>query len=48
MGRKAGLLALGIGKAAGATLSLIPEEFNLRPSGCARSSTRSSGRSSNA
>jgi 6-phosphofructokinase 1 len=31
MGRKAGHLALGIGKAAGATLSLIPEEFNLRP-----------------
>jgi 6-phosphofructokinase 1 len=27
MGRKAGHLALGIGKAAGATLSLIPEEF---------------------
>src|SRR5262249_49321587 len=26
-GRKAGHLALGIGKAAGATLSLIPEEF---------------------
>lgn len=30
MGRKAGHLALGIGKAAGATVSLIPEEF---PSG---------------
>jgi 6-phosphofructokinase len=30
MGRKAGHLALGIGKAAGATLTLIPEEF---PSG---------------
>ncbi len=28
MGRKAGHLALGIGKAAGATLSLIPEEFS--------------------
>ncbi len=28
MGRKAGHLALGIGKAAGATLSLIPEEFH--------------------
>ncbi|GMV41381.1 MAG: pyrophosphate--fructose 6-phosphate 1-phosphotransferase [Myxococcales bacterium] len=28
MGRKAGHLALGIGKAAGATLTLIPEEFN--------------------
>ena len=27
MGRKAGQLALGIGKAAGATLTLIPEEF---------------------
>jgi 6-phosphofructokinase 1 len=27
MGRKAGHLALGIGKAAGSTLSLIPEEF---------------------
>ena len=27
MGRNAGFLALGIGKAAGATLSLIPEEF---------------------
>jgi 6-phosphofructokinase 1 len=32
MGRKAGHLALGIGKAAGATLTLIPEEFgeNIR------------------
>src|SRR5437763_7344987 len=28
MGRKAGHLALGIGKAAGATLTLISEEFN--------------------
>jgi ATP-dependent phosphofructokinase / diphosphate-dependent phosphofructokinase len=28
MGRKAGHLALGIGKAAGASLSLIPEEFD--------------------
>src|SRR3981189_2223502 len=27
MGRKAGHLALGIGKAAGATLTLVPEEF---------------------
>ena len=27
MGRKAGHLALGIGKAAGATLTMIPEEF---------------------
>ncbi len=31
MGRKAGHLALGIGKAAGATLSLIPEEFEPHP-----------------
>ena len=31
MGRKAGHLALGIGKAAGATLTLIPEEFNGQP-----------------
>jgi len=31
MGRKAGHLALGIGKAAGATLTLIPEEFSQRP-----------------
>ncbi len=31
MGRKAGHLALGIGKAAGATLTLIPEEFAGRP-----------------
>ncbi len=30
MGRKAGHLALGIGKAAGATLTLIPEEFGFR------------------
>lgn len=30
MGRKAGHLALGIGKAAGATLTLIPEEFVAR------------------
>jgi len=30
MGRKAGQLALGIGKAAGATLTLIPEEFSGR------------------
>jgi 6-phosphofructokinase 1 len=29
MGRKAGHLALGIGKAVGATLTLIPEEFGL-------------------
>lgn len=31
MGRQAGHLALGIGKAAGATLTLIPEEFAERP-----------------
>jgi len=31
MGRKAGHLALGIGKSSGATLSLIPEEFPERP-----------------
>ena len=31
MGRKAGHLALGIGKAAGATLTVIPEEFGDRP-----------------
>jgi 6-phosphofructokinase 1 len=31
MGRKAGHLALGVGKAAGATLTLIPEEFGARP-----------------
>ena len=30
MGRKAGHLALGIGKAAGATLTLIPEEFDMQ------------------
>jgi 6-phosphofructokinase 1 len=30
MGRKAGHLALGIGKAAGATLTLIPEEFGAQ------------------
>jgi 6-phosphofructokinase len=30
MGRKAGHLALGIGKAAGATLTVIPEEFGSR------------------
>ncbi len=28
MGRKAGHLAIGIGKAAGATITIIPEEFN--------------------
>ncbi|MBI2893395.1 MAG: 6-phosphofructokinase [Deltaproteobacteria bacterium] len=31
MGRKAGHLALGIGKAAGATLTLVPEEFGAGP-----------------
>jgi len=31
MGRKAGHLALGIGKAAGATLTIIPEEFRRKP-----------------
>ena len=31
MGRKAGHLALGIGKAGGATLTLIPEEFTRQP-----------------
>ncbi len=31
MGRKAGHLALGMGKAAGTTLTLIPEEFRKRP-----------------
>jgi 6-phosphofructokinase 1 len=31
MGRKAGHLALGVGKAAGATVTLIPEEFATRP-----------------
>ena len=31
MGRKAGHLALGIGKAAGATVTLIPEEFREKP-----------------
>jgi len=31
MGRKAGHLALGIGKAGGATLTLIPEEFRRQP-----------------
>jgi len=30
MGRKTGHLALGIGKAAGATMTLIPEEFGFR------------------
>jgi 6-phosphofructokinase 1 len=36
MGRKAGHLALGIGKAAGATLTVIPEEFTARPIKLAR------------
>ena len=35
MGRSAGHLALGIGKAAGATLTVIAEEFPATsPSGC--------------
>src|SRR5262249_7217540 len=33
MGRAAGLLALGIGKAAAATLTIVPEEFRGRPPG---------------
>jgi 6-phosphofructokinase 1 len=36
MGRKAGHLALGIGKSAGATITLIPEEFTARPIRLAR------------
>jgi ATP-dependent phosphofructokinase / diphosphate-dependent phosphofructokinase len=36
MGRKAGHLALGIGKAAGATVTLIPEEFTRPPVPLAR------------
>jgi len=36
MGRKAGHLALGIGKSAGATITLIPEEFTERPVALAR------------
>ncbi len=36
MGRKAGHLALGIGKSAGATITLIPEEFRERPVRLAR------------
>ena len=48
MGRKAGHLALGIGKAAGATLTLIPEEFPASRSASRRSSTRWSARSSSA
>ncbi len=35
MGRKAGHLALGIGKGAGATITLIPEEFGGGPVGLA-------------
>jgi 6-phosphofructokinase len=48
MGRKAGHLALGIGKAAGATLTLIPEEFGKgrQDPPQRRSSTPSSARSS--
>ena len=48
MGRKAGHLALGIGKAAGATLTLIPEEFAPPTRAEDASSTRSSARSSSA
>ena len=48
MGRKAGHLALGIGKAAGATLTLIPEEFGRTQSASRPSSTRSSAPSSSA
>ena len=49
MGRKAGHLALGIGKAAGATLTLIPEEFGSHDMRLARpSSTPWSARSSSA
>jgi 6-phosphofructokinase 1 len=36
MGRKAGHLALGIGKAVGATITLIPEEFSHKPVRLAR------------
>jgi 6-phosphofructokinase 1 len=36
MGRKAGHLALGIGKAVGATITLIPEEFTHKPVRLAR------------
>ena len=36
MGRKAGHLALGIGNAAGATLTLVPEEFSEQPAKLAR------------
>ena len=39
MGRKAGHLALGIGKAAGATLTLIPEEFGAQADPAARPSS---------
>jgi len=43
-GRKAGHLPLGIGKAAGATLTLIPEEF-FRSPGSAEVHRRHAGRS---
>ena len=36
MGRKAGHLALGIGKSAGTTITIIPEEFLVRPIRLAR------------
>ena len=48
MGRKAGHLALGIGKAAGATLTLIPEEFPNTDPAQGASSTRWLARSSSA
>ena len=48
MGRKAGHLALGIGKAAGATLSLVSEEFEHPGRRSRRSSTRSPAPSSSA
>ena len=44
MGRKAGHLALGIGKAAGATLTVIPEEFSTRGPGRRQSPSRSPDR----
>ena len=46
MGRAAGHLALGIGKAAAATLTIIPEEFRGRPVTLDESATSSSARSS--
>ena len=46
MGRKAGHLALGIGKAAGATLTVVAEEFASRYVPFATSATSSRARSS--